>query len=64
MMVAMIYEARGILSIRDVAQYVMTININILITLAFERPPAGNLMAINYPDNKKINTHFMTLYTV
>jgi len=62
MMVAMIYETRAIRSIRDVAWY-MT-NINILITLAFERPPAENLMAINYPDNKKINTHFMTLYSL
>lgn len=50
----MIYGTRSIRSIRDVAWY-MT-NINILITLAFKRPPAENVMAINYPDNKK-NKH-------
>jgi len=57
-----LYETCAIRSIPD-AVWCMT-NINILITLALERPPAENLIAINYPDSKKINIHFMTLYSL
>jgi len=41
-----------------------TLQIYNLITLAFERLSAENLIAINYPNNKIINIHFMTLYSL